>query len=330
MIDALIDYGLFLAKTATILIGSGLLLVALVRSRRSGHLDGDHLDITDLNDRYEGMARQIKRASMPNKAFHKLLKSDKKAHKQREKENDARKRMFVIDFHGDIKATEVASLREVITGVLMEAEEGDQVLVRLENAGGMVTEHGLAAAQLMRLRDRGISLTVAVDKVAASGGYLMAVVADRIVAAPFAVLGSIGVVAQLPNFHRVLEKHGVEYELHTAGDYKRTLTLFGENTEDGREKLREQLEDTHSLFKDFIHEYRPDLDLVRVATGEYWHGRQALELGLIDAIATSDDFLMEAALKADLYLIGYAAHKRPVERLLSSMSAAFMRVLNAR
>lgn len=202
--------------------------------------------------------------------------------------------------------------------------------MRLENAGGMVTEHGLAAAQLMRLRDRGISLTVAVDKVAASGGYLMAVVADRIVAAPFAVLGSIGVVAQLPNFHRVLEKHGVEYELHTAGDYKRTLTLFGENTEDGREKLREQLEDTHSLFKDFIREYRPDLDLVRVATGEYWHGRQALELGLIDAIATSDDFLMEAALKADLYLIGYAAHKRPVERLLSSMSAAFMRVLNAR
>jgi len=328
MINALIDYGLFLAKTATILIGVGLLLVVLVRSRRRGHMDGDHLDITDLNDRYRSMAHQLKRASMPKKAFLKLLKSDKKAQKSRDKEVDSRKRAFVIDFHGDIKATEVASLREVITSVLMEAEEGDQVLVRLENAGGMVTEHGLAASQLMRLRDRSIPLTVAVDKVAASGGYLMAVVADRIIAAPFAVLGSIGVVAQLPNFHRVLEKHGVEYELHTAGDYKRTLTLFGENTEDGRAKLRDQLEDTHGLFKDFIREYRPDLDLARVATGEYWHGRQALELGLIDAIETSDDFLMRAAEKVDLYLVSYAAHKRPLERLLSSMSAAWMRVLN--
>lgn len=327
MIDALIDYGLFLAKTVTVLVGIGLLVATLMRSRRSGHSDGDQLDITCLNDRYRSMAHQLKRASLPKKDFLKLLKSDRKAQKKRAKGADSRKRMFVIDFHGDIKATEVASLREVISGVQMEAEEGDQVLVRLENAGGVVSEHGLAAAQLMRLRDRNILLTVAVDKVAASGGYLMAVVADRIAAAPFAVVGSIGVLAQLPNFHRVLEKHGVEYELHTAGDYKRTLTLFGENTEEGREKLREQLEDTHGLFKDFIRRYRPDLDLARVATGEYWHGEQALELGLIDAVETSDELLMQAAEENDLYLIAYAAHKRPLERLLSSMQAALIRVL---
>jgi serine protease SohB len=328
--DALIDYGLFLAKTATILVGIGLMLAALLRSRRSGHIDGDHLDVTDLNAKYRTMARQLKRASIPKKAFLKLLKSDRKADKKREKEGDSRKRIFVIDFHGDIKATEVASLREVITGVLMEAEEGDGVLLRLENAGGMVSEHGLAAAQLMRLRDRGVPLTVSVDKVAASGGYLMAVVADRIIASPFAVVGSIGVVAQLPNFHRVLERSGVDYELHTAGDYKRTLTLFGENTDAGREKLREQLEDTHGLFKDFIREYRPDLDLAKVATGEYWHGRQALELGLIDEIKTSDDFLMQAEDESNLFLVSYAAHKRPVERLLSSMSDALLRALGVR
>jgi serine protease SohB len=328
--EALIEYGLFLAKTATILIGIGLLLIVVLRSRRSGHMDDDHLDVTDLNHRYRTMAHQLKRASLPRKAFLKLIKSDRKAAKKRGKEAGGRKRIFVVDFHGDIKATEVASLREVITGVLMEAEEGDSVLLRLENAGGMVTEHGLAASQLMRLRDRKIPLTVAVDKVAASGGYLMAVVADRIIAAPFAVLGSIGVVAQLPNFHRVLERHGVDYELHTAGDYKRTVTLFGENTEEGRAKLREQLEDTHGLFQDFIREYRPELDLSRVATGEYWHGRQALDLGLVDEIKTSDDFLMEAGEGADLLLVSYEAHKRPVERLLSSMNDALSRILGLR
>jgi len=235
----------------------------------------------------------------------------------------------VTDFHGDIKATGVASLREVITGVLMEAAEGDEVLVRLENAGGIVTEHGLAASQLARLRVRKIALTVAVDKIAASGGYLMACVADRIIAAPFAVVGSIGVVAQLPNFHRLLERSGVDFELHTAGEFKRTLTLFGENSEGGREKLRQQLEDTHRLFKDFIREYRPHLDLERVATGEYWHGSQALELGLVDELKTSDDYLMDAREAADILLVAYEAPKRPLERLLSLLGSA-LRTLGLR
>jgi serine protease SohB len=327
VIDALIEYGLFLAKTLTLLLGVGLLLIILVRARRGRRFDGDRLEVEDLNDKYRDMARTLKRASLPHKAFRKILKSDQKAEKRRQKEEGkGRKRIFVVDFHGDIKATEVASLREVITGVLMEAGEGDEVLVRLENAGGMVTEHGLAASQLARVREHKVALTVSVDKVAASGGYLMACVADRIIAAPFAVVGSIGVVAQLPNFHRLLEQSGVDFELHTAGEYKRTLTLFGENTEAGREKLRQQLEDTHLLFKDFISEYRPRLDLPRVATGEYWHGRQALDLGLVDEIKTSDDYLMDAREQADILLVSYEARKRPVERLLASVEA-FLRTL---
>jgi serine protease SohB len=171
---------------------------------------------------------------------------------------------------------------------------------------------------------------VSVDKVAASGGYLMACVAQRIIAAPFAVVGSIGVVAQLPNFHRLLERGGVDFELHTAGEYKRTLTLFGENSEAGREKLREQLEETHALFKDFIQEYRADVDLRRVATGEYWHGTRALDLGLVDEIKTSDDYLMAASADADIYLVTYAVHKKPVERLLSSLQNALLHALTGR
>lgn len=326
MIEALIDYGLFLAKTLTILAGIGLLVVGTVRARKAGHLDGDQLAVTSLNDCYRDLAHALRAASSPQKAFRKSLKADRKADKAREKSSEPRSRLFVIDFHGDIKATESAALREAITGILMEAQEGDRVLIRLENAGGLVTEHGLAASQLTRLRARGIHLTVAVDKVAASGGYLMAAVADHIIAAPFAVVGSIGVVVQLPNFHRVLERHGVDFELHTAGDYKRTLTLFGENTEAGREKLRQQLEETHDLFKDFILEYRPGLDLAQVATGEYWHGRQALALGLIDELKTSDDFLLEASCSADLYKVSYTAHKKPLERLLSSLTQAMQRV----
>ncbi len=322
MTAALIDYGLFLAKTLTLLLGIGLLVVLAVRARKSDQAGGDHLEVTHLNDHYRDLAHQLRQASRPDKTYQRSLKAERKADKARAKAAEDRARLFVIDFQGDIKATESAALREIISALLLEAQAGDQVLLRLENAGGLVTEHGLAASQLTRLRAKGIHLTVAVDKVAASGGYLMAVVADQIIAAPFAVVGSIGVVAQLPNFHRVLERHGVDYELHTAGDYKRTLTLFGENTDAGREKLRQQLEDIHVLFKDFIHEYRPGLDLARVATGEYWHGTQALALGLIDTIQTSDDFLLAAAEQTDLYRVSYAVHKRPLERLLAAMTQA--------
>ena len=235
----------------------------------------------------------------------------------------------MVDFNGDIRASEVNALRVLVTTILMESRAGDEVLVRLDNAGGLVSEHGLAASQLARLREKGIPLTVAVDKVAASGGYLMACVAERIIAAPFAVIGSIGVLAELPNFHRLLERYGVDFELHTAGDYKRTLTLFGENTEEGRQKLREQLEETHRLFKSFVTTYRPALDLARVATGEYWHGQRAVELGLVDAIQTSDDYLLAASAEMDLLKLKYSARKKPIERLLSSIQGRLDRAFVA-
>lgn len=328
MIDALLDYGLFLAKTLTLVAAVALLFGALLRGRREpagAGDDGHRLEIADLGERYRQMAAALRQATLPPREYKAALKAERKAEKARARAETARPRIYVIDFRGDLMASEVGNLREAISALLLVVAAGDQVLVRLENAGGAVHEHGLAAAQLLRLRAREIPLTVAVDKVAASGGYLMACVANRILAAPFAVIGSIGVLAALPNFHRFLSGHGIDFEQHTAGEYKRTLSLFGENTDEGRAKLREQLEETHAQFKAFIHTHRPTLDLAQVATGEYWHGERALALGLVDELRTSDDYLLAARSEHDLYRISYRSRKRPLERLLGSVRHAATR-----
>jgi len=317
LMELLFDYGLFLAKTLTLLLAFAALLLILARARGAGDASSPvRLEVVDLGARLREQAARLREATLAGKALRAYRKAERKRDKARAQEVATRPRLFVIDFKGDIRASAAAALRAQVSALLLEARPEDEVLVRLDNAGGMVTEHGLAASQLARLRERGIRLTVAVDKVAASGGYLMACVADRIIAAPFAVIGSIGVLAEIPNFHRLLERHGVDFELHTAGEHKRTLTLFGENTEEGRRKLREQLEETHALFKRFVADYRPALDLDRVATGEYWHGARAVELGLVDAIQTSDDYLLAARDSHTLLGLRWRERKAPLERLI--------------
>jgi serine protease SohB len=249
-------------------------------------------------------------------------KERKKADKAAKKESSDRPRSFVIDFKGDLKASAVASLREEVSAILDVAGGDDEVIVRLENHGGMVHEHGLAASQLSRIRDRDIPLVVCVDKVAASGGYLMACVASKIYAAPFAIIGSIGVIAQLPNFNRLLDSHGVDFEQITAGKHKRTVTMFGKNTDEDRAKLKEELEDVHVLFKDAIARYRTELDLEKVATGEHWFGTRALELGLADEISTSDELLSQKAKDRDLYLIQYKIKQPLQKRLMGNVDSA--------
>ena len=323
MTEALIDYAVFLAKTLTVVIavGLGALLIARARGRGkpAGGEDAGELEVLSLDDRLDDMSDAIRHVTLPPKAYKKAHKALRKEHKHRAKAAESDKpRLFVLDFHGDIMASEVGALRETISALLTEATPKDEVLLRLENAGGAVHEHGLAASQLLRIRARNIPLTVAVDKVAASGGYLMACVANRIIAAPFAVIGSIGVLAELPNFHRLLESKGIDFELHTAGEHKRTLTLFGENTDEGRAKLREQLEETHALFKAFIREHRASVDVDKVATGEYWHGEQAVALGLVDALQTSDDYLLDARERAELFRLRYQTKKRPLQRLVGA------------
>ena len=237
-------------------------------------------------------------------------------------EQQTEQRVFVLTFDGDIAASGVDGLRQEVSAVLGVAQSGDEVVVRVESAGGAVHGYGLAASQLARIRSRGVTLTVAVDKVAASGGYLMAAVADRILAAPFAVLGSIGVVAQIPNVHRLLKKHDVDVEVHTAGRFKRTLDVLGENTEQGRAKLREELEDVHALFQEYVANWRPKLDLEAVSTGEHWYGQRALDRALVDELVTSDEYLARACERADVFEVAWTVPKRPLERLAGQFASA--------
>jgi serine protease SohB len=292
-------------------------------TKRSAQPDG--LDVENLNRRFEKLGDSIRSSIQGKSAYKKESKARRKADKKRDKEGSERNRVFVLDFKGDLRASATASLREEVSAILAVATAEDKVLLRLENAGGTVHEHGLAASQLLRLKNHGIPLIVAVDKVAASGGYLMACTADRILAAPFAIVGSIGVIAQLPNFNRLLEEKGVDFEQVTAGRYKRTLTLFGKNTKEGREKLKEEIEEVHELFKSQIAEHRPQIDLDQVATGEHWHGIRALDLNLVDEIKTSDDFLIESANDHDLYGVVYKRRRSLPERLMGGVDSLLSR-----
>jgi serine protease SohB len=325
--EFLAAYGLFLAQLATfiLLVIVAVVLVAGLRRRSRG----EGLVVEHLNRSYEDAADELK-LTLEGKARHKKTakarqKARKRDEKARAKAENGKPRVFVLDFKGDLRASAAASLREEVSAILQVAKPSDRVLVRLENSGGTVHEHGFAASQLVRVKQHGLKLLVAVDKVAASGGYLMACVADRLIAAPFAIVGSIGVLAQLPNFHRLLEEKGVDFEQITAGRYKRTLTVFGKNTDAGRAKLQEEVQDVHELFKSQIREHRPQVDIERVATGEHWHGIRALELKLVDELKTSDDLLLEAARDHDLYRVAYKRRRSWQERMLGGVESLLAR-----
>ncbi len=320
MIQFLLDYGLFLAKAITVVAAvAAIVILSVGLSRKESPAGG--LKIEKLNDKYRDLRLQLRHAVLGKAERKKELKQEKKQRKLEEHADSAvaRRRVFVLEFKGDIRATAVPALREEISAVLGVAAKTDEVVLCLENFGGAVHEHGLAASQLQRLRDREIPLTAIVDKGAASGGYLMACVANRIIAAPFAVIGSIGVIAQVPNFHRLLESRGVDFEQITAGRYKRTVTMFGENTDADRAKLREELEEVHGLFKEVVSTHRPSLDIEAVATGEHWYGTRALELKLVDAIETSDDYLQRSAESANLYKVTFRARPTLQQRILATM-----------
>ncbi len=327
MTEFLADYGLFLLKAATLVVAIVVVIgTASAASRKGG---GDELVVEHLNKKYRKIADALRKVVLPKDALKKHLKDEKQKDKDAAK-NDTRPRTFVIEFRGDLKASAVPSLREEISAVLDVAGEGDEVVVILDNHGGVVHEHGLAASQLVRIRERGVPLTVCVDKVAASGGYLMACVADRIVAAPFAILGSIGVLAQIPNFNRLLDEKGVDFEQITAGEYKRTVTMFGKNTDEDRAKLKEELEDVHRLFKDAVAKYRPALDMDKVATGEHWYGTRALELGLTDEILTSDELLAARVAERELFKVTWKIREPLQKRLMHSVDGALQRVSASR
>jgi len=316
-----IEYLLFFSKLVSVvaILVLGIIAIIIIVIRTISAHEG-HIEVRNLNQKFEEMSLLLKSHVLTKKELKKSIKKLKTEHKKKEKHSakkDDKKNIFVLKFKGDIKASEVESLREEITSILTVAKISDEVVLVLESAGGTVHGYGLAASQLKRIRDKGIFLTVAVDKVAASGGYMMACVANKIIAAPFAIIGSVGVLAQLPNFHRLMKKYDIDYEQFSAGEYKRTLSLFGENKDKDREKFQEELEDTHELFKEFIKDNRNQIDVEKIATGEHWYGKRALDLQLVDELITSDDYLYTAATDADIYEITQVRKKPVAEKLFS-------------
>lgn len=316
--ESLIQLLLFSAKLfiTTVFIFIILIGIISIASRGKDKLRG-RITIKNLNKKYREVKDALSAEILSKSELKKFHKEQKKADKMKEKsaENQAKKNVFILNFEGDIKASAVTALREEVTAILGIATPRDEVVVKVESAGGMVHAYGLAASQLMRIRQQHIPLTIIVDKIAASGGYMMACIGNKILAAPFAIIGSIGVIVQLPNFHRLLKDKHIDFEQITAGQFKRTLTLFGENTEKGREKMHEEVEDIHRLFKDLIKTNRPALDVQKVATGEHWLGAQALELNLVDELRTSDDYLLKQSQDAELYEIHYHMKKSLAEKI---------------
>ena len=313
-IELLSNYGLFLIKTLTVLISILLIISFIVNSKKSDQ--SGSIEIKNVNKELDSIEENIKKNILTKSDFKKFIKARKKSNKKLEK------RLFVIDFKGNIRASEIVSLRREVSGVILSCKKGDEVLLRLENSGGTVHEHGLAASQLKRIKDKKIPLTICVDKVAASGGYMMACFANKIIASPFAIIGSIGVLAQVPNFNKLLKDKGINFEQHTAGNYKRTVTMFGENTDKDREKLNEQLEEIHVLFKNFITSQRKNIDIEKVATGEYWYGENALSLNLIDEIMTSDEYILSMKEKFEITHIKYKPVKTFSDKI-SKISSSF-------
>lgn len=309
------DYVGFLAKVVTMLFAAGVLIAILGASRSGGKSKKGEgvLKVRSLNDFYKKLHRAVERVMLSKAQLKSLSKAEAKSDKKVKKEglsSTNKQKVFVIDFNGDRSASAVQSLRHEVTAALGHARMEDEIVVRLESPGGSVDGYGLAASQLVRIREAGIPLTICVDNVAASGGYMMACIGNRVLCAPFAVLGSIGVVAQFPNVNRLLKKHDIDIETITAGEYKRTLTTMGENTEEGRKKFQEDMVAIHNLFKGFVSKYRQNLETDTVATGECWFGQDAVDKKLADEIKTSDEYLQEKVKSSDLIHLQYELPKK--------------------
>jgi len=340
------EYGMFLAKSATIVVAIILVLGVVAASGRQRRADKKgSLRITQLNDHFEDLRDELRRNVLDKAQLKQIHKEEKKQAKAEEKAlkakanktsgatdsnaaaEDRKKRVYVLNFDGDMAAEAVESLREEITAVLSMAEKIDEVILRLESPGGMVHAYGLASSQLMRIKNQQIPLTICVDKVAASGGYMMACLADKIVSAPFAIIGSIGVLVQLPNFHRVLKKNEIDYEIITAGEFKRTLTQFGEITQKARDKVQEDVDTMHGLFKNWVKEHRDSVDIDKIATGETWVGQQALELNMVDELGTSDECILSHCETADIYEVEFEVKKSIQDKLGAVFEASIGRVI---
>lgn len=213
-------------------------------------------------------------------------------------------KVAVLKFKGDIRASARFAFAKLVDEVVLNAREFKEVVVVVESPGGGVSEYGMLFAELERMRkcEENFQLTVVVDTVAASGGYLMSLPAHKILAAPFAMVGSIGVVSFIPNIRELLEANKIKPRTFTAGDFKRTVTLTDEGDEKSAEQYKQQLALIHEQFKQALKKYRPQVELEKVATGEAWLASTTVEkeLQLVDGLNTSHALLLEMNQSFDL------------------------------
>jgi serine protease SohB len=233
----------------------------------------------------------------------------------------AERPIAVVSFDGDVRATKRKIVSALIDELIVNKDKLSEAVVVVNSPGGSVAEYGLLYAEMERIRAAGISLTVCIDTYAASGGYLMSLPANRIVAAPFAFVGSVGVVAYSPNIHRLLKKHDIEPRLFTAGEFKRTVTLIGDDDEEAKQHFQHQLESLHGLFLAAVKKYRTGANFEKIGTGDHWTAEesQTQNLGLVDHIATSREYLLK--LNADRDLVHLSQKKHMLEGGLGRFAA---------
>jgi serine protease SohB len=315
----------FAIKTGLVVLAVGILAILISSLVLKSKAAREAIQVDNVNRKLLEFEHALNHNILSPKALKAFVKRIKK--QKSDKKDDEKKRVYVLNFEGDIKASAVDRLRDEVTAILTVIRPIDEVVAKVESPGGMVHTYGLAASQLLRIRDRGHALTISIDKVAASGGYMMACTGTKIIAAPFAIVGSIGVVAQVPNFNKLLKKHHVDYEEITSGEFKRTISILGEITPKGRQKFQEKMEITHQLFKDWVKTYRPTLQIEKVADGDHWYGSEALNLGLVDELITSDDYIFNMRNDAKIYRVEIQAKKTISDRLAENFSSATEKAL---
>lgn len=308
-----VDIVSFVVKVAAVVMGL-IIIMAFAMKNKSGQ----KISVKNLNDRFKDYKKLLQEEWLDKKDKKKLVKEEKKP-----TDYSKKSRSYVLQFKGDIKASGVDNLKECINAVLTVATKDDEVILDLESPGGMVHGYGLVASQIQRLKDAGIQVTICVDKIAASGGYMIACLADKIIAAPFSIIGSVGVVASVPNFNKLIKKNDVDYYQMTAGRYKRTMSLFGEITEEAKQKFKEELEETHVLFKNHIKKFRPKVDVEAIATGEHWYGTRAQELAMIDELGTLDSYVFQQTSQRLVLEVSHVPKKTVAQKLSEGMGAIF-------
>lgn len=208
----------------------------------------------------------------------------------------------MVRLQGVIAATTGPVPRHVINITAVEdalrraftADRAEAVALMINSPGGSATQSALVADRIRGLAaEHDVPVLAFCEDVAASGGYWLACAADEIYAHPTSLVGSIGVVSGGFGLTGLIERHGIERRLHTAGENKARLDPFQPEKAEDVEWLLGMQGELHELFIEWVRARRGDAlrESSDLFTGEVWTGRRAKELGLVDDLGTARDVL---------------------------------------